>query len=435
MAIIVKKIDLIEERSEVVQEILERKPTWIVSWGSTVLFLTLLCVLFLLWFIKYPDVITSKIILVNSTPPISIVSKTAGSVVFFVSDKESVVSYQQLGYIKSTVDFKQAQALKNFITETAFDQDSLLSMDWISNSENFNSLGLLQTSFNEFNEQIRKFQFIAKYRPIIREIKSLEAQLDNYKRLSKAYIEKIETSSRQFYLAEKDFLRNKKLYSEGVISAKDFEDKEKELLVNKSQLENTYIQQRQNAISISEIETSLIKSRNFNENNIHELQASIKDTHKKLLAELANWEERNVLKSPCEGNVSFFQFWSNEQFISQGAEILTVIPKLESEIIGRVESPIFNSGKIKIGQTVNILLDSYPYEEFGAVKGEVKSISLMPKKQVYLLQVSLVKGLVTNFNKKLQFSQEMSGTAEVITEDIRLIERILYQLTKGVRKN
>ncbi len=435
MAIGIKKIDLIEEKSEIVQEILERKPTWVISWGSTVIFLSLICALFLLWYIRYPDVITSKIVLINSTPPISIVSKTEGSVFFFVSDKESVVRYQQLGYIKSTVDFKQAQALKNFIEEISFDQDSLLSMKWITNSENFNNLGILQTSFNEFKEQIRKFQFISKYQPVLKEIKSLEAQLSNYRRLSKAYLGKIETSLRQFSLTEKDFLRNKKLFSEGVISAKDLEDKEKELLLSKSQMENTYIQQQQNAISISEIETSLIKLRNFSENNIHELQASIKDTHKKLLAELANWESRNVLEAPCEGNVSFFQFWSNEQFVSQGLEILTVVPQLESEIIGRVESPIFNSGKIKVGQRVNILLDSYPYEEFGSIKGEVKSMSLMPKKQVYLLQVSLPKGLVTNFNKKLEFRQEMTGIAEVITEDIRLIERILYQITKGFRKN
>ncbi|MCD0472587.1 HlyD family secretion protein, partial [Flavobacterium sp. JAS] len=35
--------------------------------------------------------------------------------------------------------------------------------------------------------------------------------------------------------------------------------------------------------------------------------------------------------------------------------------------------------------------------------------------------------LETSYKKQIVFQQEMKGSAEIVTEDLRLIERILYQ--------
>ena len=71
---------------------------------------------------------------------------------------------------------------------------------------------------------------------------------------------------------------------------------------------------------------------------------------------------------------------------------------------------------------------NYPDREFGVLKGKVKSISLTPDQDGnLLLDISLPKGLTTSYKKEIQFQQEMSGNADIITEDLRLIERLLYQ--------
>ena len=71
---------------------------------------------------------------------------------------------------------------------------------------------------------------------------------------------------------------------------------------------------------------------------------------------------------------------------------------------------------------------NYPDREFGIVTGSIKAISLTPDKDGNLLiNVSLPKGLETSYRKQIAFQQEMSGTADIITEDLRLIERLLYQ--------
>ena len=55
-------------------------------------------------------------------------------------------------------------------------------------------------------------------------------------------------------------------------------------------------------------------------------------------------------------------------------------------------------------------------------------MSLIPNKEgLYLIDVELPKSLITSYNKKIEFRQEMRASAEIVTEDLRLIERFFYQ--------
>jgi len=44
-----------------------------------------------------------------------------------------------------------------------------------------------------------------------------------------------------------------------------------------------------------------------------------------------------------------------------------------------------------------------------------------------LIDVSLPNGLKTSYKKQIVFQQEMTGSADIVTEDLRLLERLLYQ--------
>jgi hypothetical protein len=46
------------------------------------------------------------------------------------------------------------------------------------------------------------------------------------------------------------------------------------------------------------------------------------------------------------------------------------------------------------------------------------------------VETQLPNPLKTSFNKTLNFDQEMQGKAEIVTEDMRLIERFFYQILK-----
>jgi len=95
-------------------------------------------------------------------------------------------------------------------------------------------------------------------------------------------------------------------------------------------------------------------------------------------------------------------------------------------------------GKVKLGQIVNIKFDNFPYMEFGMLKGKIKSISLIPtvtdKGSIYSAEVLFPNKLISNYGKTLAFSQEMTGTAEIITDDTKLLHRFFNPL-KSLWKN
>ena len=128
------------------------------------------------------------------------------------------------------------------------------------------------------------------------------------------------------------------------------------------------------------------------------------------------------------------QLWSKNQTVNEGDNVFSIIPKNENGFIGKIKAQAKNSGKIRISERVNIKLDNYPDIEFGIINGKIQAISLTPDKDGnILIDVALPDGLKTSYNKKIEFRQEMTGTADIVTQDLRLIERLLYQF-RGIFK-
>jgi HlyD family secretion protein len=73
---------------------------------------------------------------------------------------------------------------------------------------------------------------------------------------------------------------------------------------------------------------------------------------------------------------------------------------------------------------------NYPDHEYGIVRGMAGNISVVPSGDAYTLEVTFPNGLMTTYGKTLPFTQEMHATAEIITEDLRLLERLMMPLKK-----
>ncbi|MNE49679.1 Hemolysin secretion protein D, chromosomal [compost metagenome] len=229
-------------------------------------------------------------------------------------------------------------------------------------------------------------------------------------------------------LQKNEVARFETLFNKGIISAQEMEAKKLSFL----QAQKNY---RGLLSSISQLRSSLIdnakSSQNSQINSTREevnLGRSVSQSFYQLKKVIRDWELAYALKSSISGKVTFLQVWNENQTINVGDNVFSIIPDAKNSFIGKVKAPALNSGKIKIGQRVNIRLANYPDREFGVLKGEIKNISLVPDKDGNLLiDVALPKGLKTSYNKQIAFQQEMKGSAEIITEDLRLIERILYQ--------
>lgn len=101
---------------------------------------------------------------------------------------------------------------------------------------------------------------------------------------------------------------------------------------------------------------------------------------------------------------------------------------IENNFIGEIKILNRDTNLIKVGQVIKIKFDTYPYMKFGKVVGKVKSISIDEIDANYIIVVELPNGLKTNNGIQLPYRQEMKGSADIITEEISLIERMLTGL-------
>lgn len=90
---------------------------------------------------------------------------------------------------------------------------------------------------------------------------------------------------------------------------------------------------------------------------------------------------------------------------------------------------ILNTGKLQIGQKANLSIEKYPEVEFGKLESVLTSIFAVPDAdENYLIEVKLPSKLITAYNIEIPFESDMQVTGEVITEDLRILERIFYRL-------
>ena len=147
------------------------------------------------------------------------------------------------------------------------------------------------------------------------------------------------------------------------------------------------------------------------------------------------WKEKYLLVAPFEGELEYLGFWRENSFVSSGLELFSIIPA-ENDIVGEVMILSAGAGKVEVGQTANVKINKFPYDEYGLLKGRVESLSRISNKietregtgEAYQVIISFPNGFVSNFGIPLFLDFESKGTVEIITKPKRLIERLFDNL-------
>jgi multidrug resistance efflux pump len=426
----------IEIRSEEVQEILGQTPQWIIRWGITVLFAIVFLFLFSSWFFKYPDILIAPIVITTENPPTPVMARNNGNIAeLFISDKQKVKANQYLAYIENPAIFSNFQVTKIILDSlkkvvTHFDNE-LLSIDLKQDY----TLGDLQPGYSSFAKQISVYEDFIKLNFHQRKISALKEQIIKYEFYKKGLLDQLEITENEHLFNKKKYSRDSILLLQNLIPDAEFEKSEKVFLQSKRSLQEAVNIITSTQIRINELEQSILDLELDYAQQRTGIENELRSQYDNLLSQYAQFEHNYILKSPVEGTVAFTKYWSSNQSVTSGELVFTVISSKPKEIIGKVKLPIQRSGKVKIGLKVIIKLDNYPYKEYGVLKGSIKSISLVPSDNSYIVEVELKNGLTSNYNKVLEFTQEMQGSAEIITEDMRLIERLVQPIKYILKKN
>lgn len=424
----------IELRSEDVQEILTKVPHWMIRWGNVVILTVLLSLLVMSWIVKYPDIITSEITITTQIPPQRLITKSTGRIEkIFIKNGETVSANTALAVIENTARYQDVFLLKSIIDTLKINKnfikfpfESLPSMQ----------LGEIEGSFAVFEKDFIAYSLNRNLQPYKVEGAAQSYEVIEIKERLNLLQQQKQISETEVQLKKKELDRYKKLYDKGIISAQEWETKNLDYLQTEKNLRGLSSSISQMKSSLNDLNKSS-KSTKINETKDDvSLFRNVIQSYNQLKKAIADWELAYVLRSSIAGEVSFMQIWTENQTITAGDNVFSIIPKEADNYIGKIKAKAQNSGKIKVGQDVNIRLANYPDREFGVIRGKIQSMSLTPDKDGNLLiDVSLPNKLETSYHKKIAFRQEMSGTADIITQDLRLIERLLYQFRDLFRRS
>jgi multidrug efflux pump subunit AcrA (membrane-fusion protein) len=416
----------IELRSEEVQEILTRVPHWMIRWGNIIIVILLLIMMMFSYFMKYPDIITTQITITTQNPPEKLVARTTGKISkILVEDRIEVEPKTPLAIIENTANYKDVFKLKECV-----DTISINKTQFNFPFEKFTllQLGEIQNAFTIFEKDYIAYDLNRDLKPYSIEKNAQGLETNQLKERLQLQQQQYQISQNELQLKKQKLDRQKEIYDKGVISTQEWENQKMDYLQAEKNVKNISSQLSQMRSSINDLNRNSGNTRvNETKENINLLR-NVLQSFNQLKKAINDWELAYVLRSSVKGQVSFMQIWVENQTINSGEQVFTIVPTDNKNYIGKVKAPAQNSGKIKIDQDVNIRLANFPDREFGIIKGKVKSISLTPDKEGNLLiDISLPNGIETSYDKKIIFQQEMSGTADIVTEDLRLIERLLYQ--------
>ncbi|WP_316757832.1 HlyD family secretion protein [Pedobacter aquatilis] len=422
------KLDEVELRSDGVQDILAEPPHWMFRWGNVVILGIILMILLMSYFIKYPEFVPATIVVTSQNPPEKLQFRIDSKIEkIFIRDNQEVKKDEILMVLQSTANYRDVLQLKKITDAATNNQLASFPLDKISGFK----LGEVQSDYNNFAKAFQDEKLFTRLKPYAPENLATDQNIITNK-------SRIITLKRQktfelakYDLVKKNYQRAQQLLNQKVISTFEFESEKIKFLQAQQSLEDLEISLSQTKEAISNLDKTKSGTTINAEKDKINFASQTLQLFEQLRRSLRAWEQNYLVVSSIDGIASFQQFWGENQFVKRGEPILSILPLDKKALIGKMLVPSANSGKIAKGEKVLIKLDNYRFQEYGVVEGRVQNISFTPdEKGNYYVDVTLPKGLKTSYKKVLPFDKELKGNAEIVTQDLRLIERFFYQIRK-----
>lgn len=412
----VKPSDQANIRSHEVQEIVGQTPHSLVRWGITVFFVAMLTILLVSWFIRYPDLLIAQVTLTTTPPPITLVTRVSGNLFVNAADSSDVAQGQVIGYVGSTGDPEEILRLEQDLTGSS-----------AKLGDSRGALGELQPSFAEHMSAVESLNRFVKNQAYPKQIEQLEKQLKTTEKLRRFLVRQEKLVYEELKLSRQRFRTDSLLYTQRVIATLDFNQSKSNWLQQQRTARNTESELLNNEARKNDLAKQVADLEIRMAEEAQKLEFSVEQSRRELLARISKWKESYLLVAPLPGRVSYRGFLEREQFVEANKPIITIIPRY-GKLVARAELPVRASGKVKEGQAVNIRLENFPFEQFGMLHGRVSGISSLPIDGKYLLTIELPQGLITTLHKEIRFKQQLTGTTQIITDDLRLLDRFIHQL-------
>ncbi len=415
-----------ELRQEQIRDLLGVIPPHIVRWGTAIIGIVFILILTGAAWFKYPDRISGTITLTTINPPIVLKARKDGRLLLLnVKDGDSIVQGQLLGVLESSASFSNFFRLDTLVRSLESDPQ------WIKNPDDsvFHSMGVnlgeWQAPYSLFLKAVQDWLDFNRQGSFQAKTANLVKQRRDYKELYNTQLNHSRMSEEILSLKEKQLKRIEQLKDSGSLAYADYEAARSEFLQVQGELEELHTQISKTRIDMDQVELAILANRKDYEAGRDQRIVEIKKSLNVLAGMIADWKMNYAFISPVNGTISLTRIWSRDQHLIQGERLLAIMQGNPGQITGRMLLPKKGAGKVRTGQKVIVRLDDYPYMEYGFLTGQVEKVSIVSDQDFYSAEISFPGQMKTTYSEVLDFTQEMTGVAEIITEQVSFLVRII----------
>jgi len=417
----------IEVLNEEIQEILGTPPGWILRFGTLIFLIIIVVLIWLSYWIQYPDIVSSEIIVSFNDPPTKLISPKSGYLnKLHAVHNQKIKKGQLLISYTSEANYKDVLSLyEKLLQVKQTEQSSILSLTF---NENY-SIGELQKYLFQFLDKQKQYNLrvkgiaeVTSKRDKQKQIISLENGITYSTNLRDNLVVQIDNTQIQIK-NEEAMVKMDKLSQSELNKTRD------KLTVLISNLNATEVEIKDKQFSISNLKSDLVNLSFSSEKGREVALSDMNAAFVQFKSNVSQWISLNLIISPTEGTVQVTnKFLKSGQYVNKDEPLLIIIPPQSNKMKGIMNVPFNESGSIKRNQVVLVKLNSYPSAKYGIIQGKVASSSSIAlednEKLVSPVTVYFENGLVTTTGYKVSTKKELSGTARIITRNKRFIQRL-----------
>ena len=412
--------------SEDLQEIISKPPSWLLKRGITFIVLTIFMLFGLTFFIRYPEVVPVSMKFNTSSAPKVLTGKVTGNLVkILVKDGTAGDKNTDIAYLESVADHHQVLHLLDKMKQVRSSTIELADLKDIVTPTEL-ELGEVQNSYQNFYLAYLNYVAINKEGIYQKRKNFIQNEVKYINEQNQRIQQSFDLQKRELALAEEEYAKYQILAEKKVISQLELQQKEALLLAKRQsipQTENTIIGNQSSRLS-KDKEMSEINNQMFEE------EKKFYQSLNTFISDAENWKKQYVISSPAKGTLIYGDFLQENQLIKMGEELFYVNAN-KDDYYGEIMIPQSKSSKVKVGQEVLIKVQSYPYQEYGYLRGRIDYISDIPiRDSVFFSKVIL------NRNEKdsvIKLKPGILADADIITENQSIIKRIWLNLTKSLK--
>lgn len=420
----------VQVNSDEVHEIITAVPSWILRNGISLIFLVLLSIVLMSAFIEYPDVVKTGLKVNSLNAPKAVYVKQTGKIVaLLVKEGVTVKQNEPLAFMESTANHRDVLKLHDELMRI---NDELikgsLGKGEIPSGLN---LGELQSSYQNFYQQYLQYVSTQNGGYYLDRKKYLERDLLEIQKLKKQLADQQQIQEKEYANITHEFEAYKKLYQKGVVSTSEYKQQENKYLSGQYPLQQTATAFLNNNSAFTAKQKEVLDL----EHTIQEENSKFVQALSSMITQTDAWLNLYMLRAPVAGTASYAGIVQENQTVAANQELFMIKPD-NTDFFGEVQIPQYNMGKIKQGQRTLVKMRSFPFEQYGLIRGKINYISDVAfKDSVFIAKISFERFENKDPLHKIVLKNGMQADAEIITEESSLLQRFLRNITKMLNSN